>query len=174
MRTNKALIILDGDETLWSFKWHELIWASELTPPLRRARKNELIDSKGVILFLKDGTRTFLEIATRKNFLLSMASHNDWKPNVKSILELLELKNYFYHPQVDWRSKDQQIASILEKMEKNGINIPTENVFFLDDRPNNLEIAQRAFPKLHCLLITKETRLYPDAWNQILSILNHL
>ncbi len=165
MKKYRGLIILDGDETLWSFKWKELIWASELEPPLRLIAPNEIIDKRGVILYLRPGTKTFLEKARKDGFLLSMASHNDWEPNVKAILELLSMRQYFFHPQVDWRSKDLQVDSILEAITRENIDIPVECMFFLDDRSSNLDTVKRRFPFINCHLITPQTLLYPDVWN---------
>ncbi len=168
MKKYRGLIILDADETLWSFKWHELTWATVLEPPLKIVSRDEIVDKNGVILFLRPGTREFLEKSAENNFLLSMASHNDWEPNVVTILELLDIKKYFYRPQVDWRPKDQQVDDILKILEKEKIEIPRDRVFFLDDRKINLDVVKQRFPRVNCLLITPNIRLYPEAWKWIM------
>ena len=65
------LILLGGDETLWTFDAQEYMWASLLKLPLRKRTQDSIIDQDANILILSEGTRKFLDWCREQNLLVA-------------------------------------------------------------------------------------------------------
>ncbi|MGQ9722996.1 MAG: magnesium-dependent phosphatase-1 [Candidatus Jordarchaeum sp.] len=125
------LVIFDADETLWTI---DRGFASLLTPPLKRTGLDTLVDAEGKKLRLFGGVRNLLNKLREKGILLSIASSNQYDPNmVEECLKILEI-DFFTYPQINYRDKGQNVKNLLNLINENlGENINFENVIFVDD-----------------------------------------
>ena len=80
-----------------------------------------------------------------RGIISSICSKNDFE-TAKKALEDLGIWDMFVFPYIDWTSKGQAIASMIDRM-----GLRAENVLFLDDNHLNLEEAQFFNPSLMTL-----------------------
>lgn len=146
------LVIFDADDTLWESYG---IWASLLTPPLKKVSEDEIIDSEGKTIKLFEGVRPLLKTLKDQGILISLVSLNDQEPNrVIECLEIFELNQYFIYPQVNWNDKGQNIKKILELLQKNNDKkINCNEVIFVDDHLSNINKVKAACPGINALHI---------------------
>jgi FkbH-like protein len=88
----------------------------------------------------------------RRGVLLSINSKND-PSNVRWSGARLEADD-FVAPQINWDPKAVNIGRIRDEL-----NLKVKDFVFIDDRPDELERAQNAFPDLHVLDATR-----PETW----------
>ena len=97
-----------------------------------------------------------------KGVLLSINSKND-PANVHFTGSLL-LMDDFVAPQINWQPKTENMASIVREL-----NMKVKDFIFLDDRPDELERMQAAFPELVVLDATA-----PRTWTLLEHWEHHL
>ena len=138
------LILLDGDETLWTFDAQEFIWASLLKPPLKKRTQDSLLDQDASILMLREGARAFLEWAVEEEFYLNLHTHNDFHI-VAEVLDILELWDYFEKPKINWQKKNKQLRELLDYLAEQGIDIQPDEIIMVDDNPENYYDVENEF-----------------------------
>lgn len=135
------LFVFDLDETLWDVSEG---LCSLVTPPFRRPEPDRIENEDGLWIQLKPGVRELFRFLKRRDCYVSVASRNDQKP-VLELLEALELSEFLDFPQLGWRSKEDSIKRIIRHLQKrDNVVIAPEEVFFLDDWPENV-VPVRAY-----------------------------
>ena len=85
----------------------------------------------------------------RRGGLLAICSKNEREPTLERFAEIwrdgLRIGD-FAAVKIDWRSKADSIAAILEE-----VNILPAQALFIDDNPREIDEVRRAFPELRCL-----------------------
>lgn len=145
------LIIFDADETLWTM---DRGFASLLTPPLKRTGLDALVDAEGKELRLFNGVRDLLNALRKRGILLSIASSNQYDPNmVEECLKTLELE-FFVYPQVNYRDKGENVNNLLNLLnEELGEVIGFEEIIFVDDSRAHIFNVQNLCPGINVLHI---------------------
>ncbi|MBU7017452.1 MAG: magnesium-dependent phosphatase-1 [Theionarchaea archaeon] len=129
------LVIFDGDGTLWDGD----VLAGYLTTPLHEIDENTVEDYDGKRVVLRGGVREVLEELRNRGIYVALASENRKIP-VVSLLQRLNLGQYFNFLEVSWTEKDEMILRILKIFEEK--NKDPGRVFFVDDFDYNIEIVQ--------------------------------
>jgi FkbH-like protein len=88
---------------------------------------------------------TIVETLDRRGILQSIASRNDHDPAWQQV-EAFGLAEYFLVPQINWGTKSDSVRSIAE-----ALNIATDTVIFIDDRPVERAEVGAALPDVECL-----------------------
>jgi methoxymalonate biosynthesis protein len=87
---------------------------------------------------LKPGVRQLFKFLRSKKRYISLASRNDPGPTM-DLLEALQVSEYLDFPQLGWRPKEESIRRIIKELQKRDkVSIKPEEVFFLDDWPENV------------------------------------
>jgi magnesium-dependent phosphatase-1 len=132
---NYRLFVFDLDETLWTVSEG---LCSLVRPPFLTPRPDRLENDQGHWIELKTGVRDLFRYLKSKKRYISLASRNDAAPT-KEILEALKLGEFLDYPQLGWRPKEESIRRIIKDLYKRDkVTIKPEEVFFLDDWPENV------------------------------------
>ena len=129
------LVIFDGDGTLWDGD----VLAGYLTTPLHEIDENTVEDYDGKRVVLRGGVREVLEELRNRGIYVALASENRKIP-VVSLLQRLNLGQYFNFLEVSWTEKDEMILRILKIFKEK--NKDPGKIFFVDDFDYNIEIVQ--------------------------------
>jgi magnesium-dependent phosphatase-1 len=140
------LVIFDGDGTLWDGD----VLAGYLTTPLHEIDENTVEDYDGKRVVLRGGVREVLEELRNRGIYVALASENRKIP-VVSLLQRLNLGQYFNFLEVSWTEKDEMILRIL-KIFKEKKKDPGK-IFFVDDFDYNIEIVQENPELTHIICI---------------------
>lgn len=133
------LVVFDLDQTLWNYDN-----ASDLRLPLQNIGPDSLKDSKDSVVTLFKGVRDLLMGLKAKNIRMSVASWND-PPPVTEVLKLLNIKDYFEYPQIEWdRPKAEMIRTIVTHLKRDGVSIRSDEILFVDDSNDHLDAVQKA------------------------------
>ncbi|HEX3314025.1 MAG TPA: HAD-IIIC family phosphatase [Gemmataceae bacterium] len=106
---------------------------------------------EGAVTHHVDRQETLKELR-RRGVLLSINSKNDPR-NVHWTGARLEAAD-FVAPQINWEPKPVNIARIRDEL-----NLKIKDFVFIDDRPDELERVQSAFPEIHVLSAER-----PETW----------
>jgi magnesium-dependent phosphatase-1 len=129
------LFVFDLDETLWSVSEG---LCSLVRPPFRLTTPDRLENDKGYWVELKPGVRDLFKFLKSKKCYISLASRNDVGPTLE-LLDALKIGEYLDFPQLGWRPKEESIRRIIKDIHKRDkVTIKPEEVFFLDDWPENV------------------------------------
>src|SRR4030095_15506282 len=129
------LFVFDLDETLWSVSEG---LCSLVRPPFNFPTPDRLENDKGYWVELKPGVRELFKYLKSKGKYVSLASRNDVGPTM-DLLDALKISEYLDFPQLGWRPKEESIQRILKEIQKRDkVAIKPEEVFFLDDWPENV------------------------------------
>lgn len=129
------LFVFDLDETLWDVSEG---LCSLVQPPFRMTSPDRLESEKGFWVELKPGVRELFRFLRKKGCYISLASRNDMKP-VLALLEAFKLEEFLDFPQLGWRPKEESIKRIIRAVQKRDkVAIKPDEVFFLDDWPENI------------------------------------
>lgn len=132
---NYKLFVFDLDETLWTVSEG---LCSLVRPPFRLSTPDRLENDKGYWVELKPGVRQLFKLLRSKKRYMSLASRNDPGPTM-DLLDAFGLSEYLEFPQLGWRPKDESIKRIIKELSKRDkVSIKPEEVFFLDDWPENV------------------------------------
>ncbi len=132
---NYKLFVFDLDETLWTVSEG---LCSLVRPPYHLATPDRLENDKGYWVELKPGVRQVFKFLRSKKRYISLASRNDPGPTM-DLLEALQVSEYLDFPQLGWRPKEESIRRIIKELQKRDkVSIKPEEVFFLDDWPENV------------------------------------
>jgi len=126
------LIIVDLDDTLWRG-----VAAESEVEAWARVEGWPLGFAEALLYFKKRGG------------LLAICSKNDHDATVQRFAAIWGdrlLINDFVSVQINWSSKAQNVAAILE-----AVNILPEQALFIDDNPREIAEVQASFPTLRCL-----------------------
>jgi magnesium-dependent phosphatase-1 len=143
------LVIFDADDTLWTI---DRGFASLLKPPLKRTGLNSLEDAEGKKLRLFEGVRELLNFLREKSILLSIASSNQYNPNmVEECLKTLGL-DFFVYPQVNYRDKGENVKNLLNTIyENHGEKINYDEIIFVDDSEAHIFNVKNLCPGIKVL-----------------------
>ena len=107
--------------------------------------------------FIGEGTvshfvdrQSVLKRLRQKGVLLSISSKND--PARVSFAGSALVSEDFVAPRINWRHKTDNLAEIVAEL-----NLKSKDFVFIDDRPDERERVQRAFPDMFVLDATKDT-----------------
>ncbi|HVR73191.1 MAG TPA: magnesium-dependent phosphatase-1 [Planctomycetota bacterium] len=129
------LFVFDLDETLWTVSEG---LCSLVRPPFHLPTPDRLENDKGYWVELKPGVRQLFKFLKSKKRYVSLASRNDMAPTME-LLDALKLSEYLDFPQLGWRPKEESIRRIIKEIQKRDkVPIKPEEVFFLDDWPENV------------------------------------
>jgi magnesium-dependent phosphatase-1 len=129
------LFVFDLDETLWSVSEG---LCSLVLPPFQIPRPDRIENDRGFWVELKPGVRSLFEFLKGKGRYISIASRNDPGPTM-DLLDALQLSRHLDFPQLAWRPKTDSIRRIIREIKKRDkVNIKPQEVFFLDDWPENV------------------------------------
>lgn len=140
------LVIFDCDRTLWH---HEDVSSLEL--PFCKVNEETAADARGIPVRLFSGVREVLEALRRRGVVCSIASWNRPEP-VLSILDLLDLRDFFTHPKVEFHPhKDRMVTALLAELRDEGMALRPEEILFVDDRARNLDTVRAAIGPIETL-----------------------
>ena len=129
------LFVFDLDETLWTVSEG---LCSLVRPPFHLTSPDRLESDQGYWVELKPGVRDLFKHLKGKKCYISVASRNDVGPTLE-LLEALNIASFLDFPQLAWRPKDESIQRIVKDIQKRDkVTIKPEEVFFLDDWPENV------------------------------------
>ena len=132
---NYKLFVFDLDETLWTVS-EGLV--SLVRPPFHLKSPDRLETDQGLWVELKPGVRDLFRFLKSKKRYISVASRNDVGPTM-DILDAFKLSQALDFPQLGWRPKEESIRRIIKEIQKRDkVSIRPEDVFFLDDWPENV------------------------------------
>jgi magnesium-dependent phosphatase-1 len=132
---NYKLFVFDLDETLWTVS-EGLV--SLVRPPFHVRTPDRLETDQGLWVELKPGVRDLFKYLKSKKRYISVASRNDVGPTM-DILAAFKLSQLLDFPQLGWRPKEESIRRIIKEIQKRDkVSIKPEDVFFLDDWPENV------------------------------------
>lgn len=132
---NYKLFVFDLDETLWTVSEG---LCSLVRPPFQIPRPDRLENDRGYWVELKPGVRQLFKFLKSKKKYISLASRNDAGPTME-LLDALKISEYLDFPQLGWRPKDESIRRTIKEIQKRDkVTIKPEEVFFLDDWPENV------------------------------------
>ena len=119
--------------------WDGDVLAGYLTTPLHEIDENTVEDYDGKRVVLRGGVREVLEELRNRGIYVALASENRKIP-VVSLLQRLNLGQYFNFLEVSWTEKDEMILRILKIFKEK--NKDPGKIFFVDDFDYNIEIVQ--------------------------------
>ena len=129
------LFIFDLDETLWTVSEG---LCSLVRPPYTLVNPDRVETREGFWVELKPGARDLLKFLKKNDCYISLASRNDAK-SVAELIEAFQLTDCFDFPQVGWRPKEDSVRRIIKAIQKRDkVTIKLDQVFFLDDWPENV------------------------------------
>ncbi len=129
------LVLLDGDETLWTCRGAD--YASLLRPPLRRRDADTLEDTRGATIALRPGARELLTGLQERDVLIGLVTHND-EPPVLAALDGWDLRDSFVRLSICWRPKGGSVRTMLRDLARDGIEVRPEECLFVDDSSFNI------------------------------------
>jgi len=156
------LVIFDADKTLWS---HHNV--SALTFPFKLLDKDTISDAKKQTFHLFEGIRELLSELQQRNILIALASWNKPEP-VEKALQLFAIAKFFsiieaeFHP-----NKHLLIKEILSDLSKEGVELRTEEILYVDDRKLHLTKTLREVGQLHFLQMWVDTKNPDDVLKYI-------
>jgi magnesium-dependent phosphatase-1 len=134
------LFVFDLDETLWTVSEG---LCSLIQPPFRLSSPDRLETDQGFWVELKPGVRSLFEFLKERQRYVSLASRNDAAPTL-ALLEAFGLAGMLDFPQLCWRPKEESIKRIIKEIQKRDrVTIKPQEVFFLDDWPENVVPVRR-------------------------------
>ena len=129
------LFVFDLDETLWTVSEG---LCSLIRPPYRLVNPDRLETDEGFWVELKPGVRSLFKFLKERDCYISLASRNDVK-SVTALLEAFRLADAIDFPQLGWKPKEESIQRIIKEIQKRDkLTIRPDEVFFLDDWPENI------------------------------------
>jgi magnesium-dependent phosphatase-1 len=129
------LFVFDLDETLWTVS-EGLV--SLVVGPFHRPKPDRVENDHGFWVELKPGVRQLFDFLKAEKAYISIASRNDVGPTL-SLLDAFEISPYLVIPQLCWKPKDESIRKIIKEIHKRDkVTIKPQEVFFLDDWPENV------------------------------------
>ena len=133
------LFVFDLDETLWTVSEG---LCSLLKPPFNFTAPDRLETNEGCWLELKPRVHKLFTFLKEHEAYISLASRNDHKPTME-ILSAFGLSDGLTYPQIGWRSKDEMLTRIIRSIyRRDKVKIKPDEVFFLDDWPDNIKPAR--------------------------------
>lgn len=154
----KWLLFLDLDGTFWD---HLNVSGTKM--PFERVSQYTIRDMNGETLTIKPGVLDFIEWAKRSGGIVSSCTWN-YPEMALSALMALDVDRIFDYQEITPEGrKDLLMLDLLEKLDKSGLEIPEENLFYLDDRDIHMENIRRRFPKLNFLHMWKVVKGFPEA-----------
>ncbi len=130
------LFVFDLDETIWTVSEG---LCSLIQPPFRLAAPDRLETNEGFWVQLKPGVHNLFKFLKDQGRYISLASRNDHEPTM-AILSAFGLAEVVDFPQLCWRPKDESIGKIIKSIQKRDkVTIKVDEVFFLDDWPENVQ-----------------------------------
>lgn len=130
------LFVFDLDETIWTVSEG---LCSLIRPPFRLATPDRLETNEGFWVQLKPGVHNLFKFLKEQNRYISLASRNDHEPTME-ILGAFGLAELLDFPQLCWRPKEESIEKIIKRIRKRDkVSIKADEVFFLDDWPDNVQ-----------------------------------
>ena len=133
------LFVFDLDETLWTVSEG---LCSLLNPPFNFTAPDRLETNEGFWIELKPGVHKLFTFLKEHEAYISLASRNDHKPTME-ILSAFGLSDGLTYPQIGWRSKDEMLTRIIRSIyRRDKVKIKPDEVFFLDDWPDNIKPAR--------------------------------
>ena len=134
------LFVFDLDETLWTVSEG---LCSLVRPPFRLVSPDRLETNEGFWVELKPGVHNLFRFLKAQDRYVSLASRNDAEPTL-AILEAFGLAEFLDFPQLCWRPKQDSIEKIIQGIQKRDkVTIRAEEVFFLDDWPENVQPVRK-------------------------------
>lgn len=124
------LIALDLDGTVWDH-----LDISSLYPPFLKKSAQEIVDSRGVPVRLREGVREFLATARERGHILSTLSWNDYNVAYQA-LKAFEIDQYFHYLVIEPHSrKDKMLYNLLRRIKaERGVELRPQDVLYVDDR----------------------------------------
>ena len=133
------LFVFDLDETLWTVSEG---LCSLVKPPFNFTSPDRLETNEGFWIELKSGVHNLFNFLREQEVYISIASRNDHKPTME-ILSAFGLSDNLAYPQIGWRPKDEMLTRIINRIQKRDkVKIKHDEVFFLDDWPDNIKPAR--------------------------------
>ena len=113
-----------------------------LKPTINFTAPNRLETNEGFWIELKPGVHNLCTFLMEQEVYISLASRNDHKPTME-ILSAFGLSDGLTYPQIGWRSKDEMLTRIIRSIyRRDKVKIKPDEVFFLDDWPDNIKPAR--------------------------------
>ncbi len=129
------LFVFDLDETIWSVSEG---LCTLVRPPFTLPHPDRIESEEGFWIEVNPGVRNLFEFLKSEKCYISLASRNDAKPTME-LLEALDLAKYLDFPQLCWRAKEDSIRRIIKEIAKRDkVTLQPDEVFFLDDWPENV------------------------------------
>ncbi len=101
-----------------------------------------LIEDGASKLKLRDGVVDILKELDRRGIVNSIASKNN-HDDAKTVLQELQLLDYFVFPKFNWAPKSESIKEIIEN-----INVGEDTIAFIDDSPFERSEVSKSFSKV--------------------------
>lgn len=155
------LVALDLDQTLWD---HSDISSTE--PPFQRLERDAIIDSKGVLVRLREGAREALIKLKSRGLALAVVSWNVYSKAVEALKEL-DILHFFDITLVEPHPhKDLMFKELLKWGLDKGIR--AVDVVFVDDNPDMVEKVKRAYPEVTVLRFGSDVKSFEQLLNLVL------
>lgn len=111
------------------------------------------IIAEGQIIEINDKIVQYVKLFYERGIVNTICSKNDYS-TAKTKLQALNLWGFFVYPQINWKSKSQNIAQII-----GDLHFREQDVMFVDDNLYEIDEVKFSFPKLVCCLANNYTFL---------------
>ncbi|XP_067003448.1 magnesium-dependent phosphatase 1 [Anabrus simplex] len=122
------LIVFDLDYTLWPF-WVD----THVTPPFRKDKKGDVVDSTGEKIRFYPETPSVLEYLHREGYKMAVASRTGEIEGANQLLQLFNWNRYFQYKEIYPGCK---VKHFNQFKKKSGIDL--EDMLFFDDEHRNI------------------------------------
>lgn len=154
----KWLLFLDLDGTFWDH-----LDVSAMSLPFESVRENTIRDEKGETLTIKPGVLDFIAWVKETGGILSSCSWN--KPEMAlAALETLRVADLFDHQGISVTPRKYILMEdLLSRLKNEGLSIPQEHVYYIDDRDIHMDDIRRRLPRINFLHMWKDAGSYEEA-----------
>lgn len=130
----KKLFVFDLDFTLWNAG---NTWCDHLTPPFSK-HQNRVVDANGDIVRLYSDVPEILQYLSRKSITLAVASRTYEPSWARKLLDLLDIRKYFFHQEIYPSSKIRHFFAL-----QKATGLDFSEMIFFDDEQRNIKDVER-------------------------------